>query len=114
MDQVNLYVSGRVWLEPEIIKLFASNNYSRIHWEQRLILRKPVAQWLHSFYTGHEKPYPMKVSTLKKLSEAATKTLSSFRSALRKSLDYLVEIGFLVEYRIDSKTDLGCFCPHPQ
>ena len=95
-----------VWLEPEIIKLFSSDSYSRIHWEQRLSLRKPVAQWLHSFYTGHERPFPMKVSTLMTLSDTAAKTLSSFRTALRRSLDDLVSLGFLENYFIDPDTDL--------
>ncbi len=95
-----------VWLEPEIVKLFLSDDYSRIHWEQRLVLKKPIAQWLHSFYTGHEKPFPMKVATIMLLSEAATKRLASFRETLKKSLDDLVKIGFLVDYWIDPETDL--------
>lgn len=95
-----------VWLEPEVIRLFHSNDYSRLEWEQRLTLKKPVAQWLHTFYAGHAKPHPMKVATIMGLCDAATKKLSSFRGTLCKSLDDLVKVGFLESWTIDSASDL--------
>ncbi|MDH5327673.1 MAG: plasmid replication initiator TrfA [Gammaproteobacteria bacterium] len=89
-----------VWIEPEVIKLFDSEDYSQLHWEQRLKLKKPVAQWLHSFYTSYEEP--MEVKSIMKMSEAATKKLSVFRATLKKSLDDLVKVGFIKGYEIDA------------
>ena len=90
-----------VWLEPEIIRLFGADDYSRLHWEQRLQLKKPVSQWLHSFYAGHREPHALKVTTIMQLCGSSTRSVSSFRGALRRALDDLVRVGFLVEWRID-------------
>ena len=91
-----------IWIDPEILNLFNATAYSRIEWEQRLELKKPLEQWLHSYYFTHRDPYPMKVKTIHELCGSTAKNLSSFRQKINESLRTLKEIGFLSEWWIDN------------
>ncbi len=92
----------RVWLEPEIVKLFSliGSMYTKIHWEQRSKL-KPLAKWLHSFYSSHAEPSPVPVYKLMKLSGSKAKAIRHFRENLRNSLLELCQIGFAEDFFID-------------
>lgn len=92
----------RVWLEPEIVKLFDGMKYSKIMWEQRKILN-PLAKWLHAYYSSHAEPFPVKVATLRDACGSKMKTEKHFKAALRRALQDLVSIGFLREYWVDMK-----------
>lgn len=90
-----------VWLEPEIIKLFGPSAYTQVWWEQRLRLRSALAKYLHSYFSTHEAPYPLKVETLKGLTGSRAARLTDFRKALRVALQQLVNEGFLDVWAID-------------
>jgi TrfA protein. len=90
-----------VWLEPEIIKLFGPSAYTQVWWEQRLRLRSALAKYLHSYFSTHEAPYPLKVETLKGLTGSRAARLTDFRKALRVALQQLVAEGFLDAWTID-------------
>lgn len=92
----------RIWLEPEIIKLFEGMKYSKIIWEQRKTLN-PLAKWLHAYYSSHADPYPVKVTTLREACGSKMQTEKHFKLALRRALQSLVSSGFLKEYWIDMK-----------
>jgi len=94
-----------VSLEKNIVKLFAPDAYSLIHWQTRLDL-PPLAKWLHSFYSTHRDPFPHKVETLHKLTASGSKGLPQFRQKLKAALVQLVDCGFLLGARIDPKSDL--------
>lgn len=85
-----------VWLEPEVIKLFGSlgKMYSKIQWEQRKKL-KPLAKWLHAFYSSHAEPEAIHVLRLMTLSGSKAKHLKHFKENLREALIELIQIGFL-------------------
>lgn len=95
----------KVSLEKNIVKLFDPTAYSLIHWNTRLSL-SPLARWLHSYYSTHKEPFPVKVNTLHKLTASKAKELRTFRAKLKLALTTLVEKGFLLHARIDPKSDL--------
>lgn len=89
-------------LSRELTKLFTPDGWTAINWNQRLQLRsKQLAQFLHGYFSTHEKPYPIKISTLKDLSGSVDKQPASFKRQLQKALDSLMAIGFLESYSID-------------
>ena len=92
----------RVWLEPEIIKLFEGMKYSKIMWEQRKKLN-PLAKWLHAYYSSHAEPYPIRINTIQQACGSKMQTEKHFKLALRRALESLVLIGFLQTYFIDAK-----------
>jgi len=47
-----------------------------------------------------------KVETIKTLCGSRIAVLATFRYKLRESLALLVEVGFIVSYEIDSRTDI--------
>lgn len=47
---------------------------------------KPLALWLHGFYSSHAKPYAVKVETLHTLSGSGTHQLWKFKQNLKAAL----------------------------
>lgn len=87
----------KVILEDHIIRMFANKEQcSKIVWEQRIQLR-PLAKWLHAFYSSHRDPYPLKVSTIHAACGSKMKKMKHFKPALNDSLQELKKIGFLEE-----------------
>lgn len=53
----------KLQLSRQLVRLYSQSTW--IDWEQRLQLRrKPLAQFLHGFYSSHKAPYPVKLATL--------------------------------------------------
>ncbi len=99
-DEVNKVYSLR--LNRDLICLYGDTQYTAIDWDQRLELRrKPLAQFLHGYYSSHCHPYPVKIETLSQLSGSRNRQLSDFKRKCKSALDTLVAIGFLLSYKID-------------
>ncbi|TKD45996.1 plasmid replication initiator TrfA [Azotobacter chroococcum] len=85
----------QVWvivLNPKLHALYATDQFTQVDWSVRQALDgKPLAQWLHSFYASHAKPYPMRIETLLQLSGSENSELRSSRQKLRKALDAVID-----------------------
>jgi hypothetical protein len=93
-DDTGLYV---VKFNQDFGKLYATGHTS-IDWEERKSLGKNnLAKWLHG--------YPYKVETLQRLCGSTT-VRRDFRRKLKEALPKLVDIGTIVSWEIDAKTDL--------
>lgn len=95
--------SWKVWLEPEVVKLFAKlgETYTKIDWDQRKQL-KPLAKWLHAFYASHENPLPISLEKIMQLSGSKTKNIKHFKPRIRSALLELVKVGFIqADFYID-------------
>jgi hypothetical protein len=80
----------KLTLNPDLVKLYGWNDWTAIDWKQRQSLRsKPLALWLHGFYSSHAQPFPMKIETIQQLSGSATKRLAKFRENLKLALAHL-------------------------
>jgi TrfA protein len=91
-----------VVMSRELTRLFAPDDWTAINFDQRLQLRsKLLAQFLHGYYSSHEKPYPIKISTLRELSGSVNKQPASFKRQVKTALDTLTKIGFLEGYSVD-------------
>lgn len=86
----------RVWLEPEVVKLFGAlgRSYTKVDWDQRLQLN-PLAKWLHSFYSSHSEPEPVHIAKLLDLCGSKSQSLRHFKANLKLSLIELVTVGFI-------------------
>lgn len=89
----------QIWVAPEMRLLFAEDNVTRVHWEQRKALPSGIASKLHGYWSTHQKPYPVKVETLQRLcgSEMPPK---NFKQQTVEALEALVEVGFLHGWEI--------------
>lgn len=95
----------KVWLEPELIKLFGDVNYTLVDWRMRMSIRKPMTKKLFTFYYTHRDPIGYKVASIKRIIGSSAARLSTFRTQLRESLQELVEIGMATGWSID-KNDI--------
>ncbi len=84
-EETKLYV---IRLDPRLKALFARDQFTMIEWAVRHELDgKPLAQWLHGFYSSHAKPFPIRIETLHQLCGSEAKRLSDFKIDVRRSLD---------------------------
>jgi len=82
--KTNEYV---IVLNEKLINLFAPNQFTKVEWSiRRALSRKPLAQWLHGYYSSHAKPYPITIETLRNLCGSETEELWKFTQTLRRAL----------------------------
>jgi hypothetical protein len=58
-----------------------------------------IASKLHSYWSSHRDPYPVRVETLQKLC-GSMMDLKHFKAKLSSALDQLVKIGFLTKWTV--------------
>jgi hypothetical protein len=92
-----------IYLEPEVIRLFSGDDYTRLGVELRQKLKLELSKWLYNYYHTHAEPFPYSVATIHRLCGSQAKQLFHFRANLRKALEELKSIGFLKDWRIDEK-----------
>ena len=96
--------SFTVEINRQLIKLF-TRGYTVIQWKQRRALaKKPLAQHLHAWICSHERPYPVTVEFLRKLTGSDTKALYKFRQLLKTALNAIQATGAIHAWEID-RTD---------
>lgn len=79
-------------LNPKLCDLFVQGAFTRIDWDVRRSLSgKPLAQWLHGYFSSHAKPYPVSIATLLRLAGSNDKSASSGEQNLRRALDALAQ-----------------------
>jgi len=79
-------------LNPKIRVLFEHDQFTQIDRAVRRKLDgKPLAQWLHSFYASHAKPYPVSIAKLRELSGSEAGEVWKFRQTARAALDDLAD-----------------------
>ncbi len=94
--------TGKYSLEinPKLKALYDAG-FTQIDWQQRQALRgKPLALWLHGFYSSHAEPYPVSVEKLMEWSGSTTKRLRRFKEALVKAFKELKAIGAILDFEI--------------
>ena len=89
-ENSNQYI---VILNPKLILLYDTNEWTKLESNIRIALKgKPLALWLYGYYSTHTEPYPIKVSTLYKLSGASHSELRFFKRDLLKACTNITEV----------------------
>lgn len=84
----------------DLAKLF-DRGFTQVDWQQRRLLRrKPLAQWLHLYYSSHAKPHAVSVTWLRDKSGSKTASLRAFRQNLRAALDEIQKVGVVASWEI--------------
>lgn len=77
-------------LNPKIASLYNDDGWTGQDWEQRQRLQgKPLALWLHGFYSTHSHPFDYKIETLWKLCGSEAKELKEYKRTLSENLPHL-------------------------
>lgn len=95
----------KVSLFPKIKVLFEPTNFTYLQWQDRKkLLRAPLAQWLHSYFSTHAKPFPISVDWVQEKSGHASSRRADFLRTLRKAIDVLQEkLDWQVEWTEDDR-----------
>lgn len=98
----------RKWMvrfEPMIAELFHEDTVTFLAWEQRRQIgpRATLALWLHSYFTSHRDPLPISVQKIHELCKSDEKELRFFKRRVKAALERLIEIEFLITYKIDGE-----------
>lgn len=81
-----------ICLNARLRGLLMADQFTQVDWSIRRVLTgKPLAQWLHGFYSSHASPYPLRVDTLHRLCGSSAVLMSDFRKDLRRGLRFLEE-----------------------
>lgn len=88
----------RIHLSPGMKSLFEPSSFTMLEWEERKrLLRNPLAQWLHSYYSTHANPFNVSVGFLQKTTGQESARPRDFARALRVALGLLEkELGWSV------------------
>lgn len=71
-------------LDPSFVKLYRKNNWTKIEWRhRRRLLGKPLALWLHGFYSSQSEPVMMEVEHLRQFSGSSNKDEYDFKRKLK-------------------------------
>ncbi len=84
--------TGRYGLElnPKIANLYNDDGWTGQDWEQRKALKgKPLALWLHGFYSSHAKPFDYKIETIHGLCGSEAKDIYAFNQMIKEALNDL-------------------------
>jgi hypothetical protein len=77
----------KVTFAKEICDLFAPACWTQLEWQERMALKgKPLAQWLHSFYSSHAAPFPLSTAYLHEKTGSPRTVLRNFRGDLKNAL----------------------------
>ncbi len=80
----------KVTFASEIRTLFSPACWTQLEWNERMALKgKPLAQWLHSYYSTHASPFPVSVAFLHEKTGSPTKLLKHFKTELRNAFGHL-------------------------
>lgn len=77
-----------VVLNPKLCGLFESDQFTQLEWAVRQSLDgKPLAQWLHGFYSSHAAPLPISIAKLRELCGSEVTRTCDFKKKLIKALE---------------------------
>ncbi|MEB0079413.1 plasmid replication initiator TrfA [Pseudomonas sp. CCI3.2] len=105
-EDTNQYV---IRLNPRLCSLFVQGSFTRVDWNvRRSLAGKPLAQWLHGYFSSHAKPFPVRIDTLLRLAGSSDESASSGEQNVRRALDALAqasnENAQPLSYTIHNKT----------
>ena len=89
----------RIWVAPEMQILFGDQAFTLIDLGQRRSLPDGIASKLHSYWSSHRDPFPVKVETLQRLC-GSEMILKHFKAQLVNALGQLLVVGFLRSWEI--------------
>jgi hypothetical protein len=74
----------RVWIDPNLIVLFAGNTFTSHRWEVYRNL-SPVARRLADYIESHKHPFPLALDTFRDMCGSIDSTASSWRQTVKKA-----------------------------
>jgi len=97
----------RVWIDPNLIVLFAGHTFSSHSWEIYRDL-SPVARRLADYIQSHQHPYPLAAERFRKMCGSKDSNLRSWRQTVNKACREVQEAKIAVLVKLDGKDQICC------
>jgi hypothetical protein len=91
--------SYEVTVPEHILHLF-HEDHVLIDWDRRRRIRGRLAQWLQHYFAATTEP--VKVSTIRRLSDSQTRDVYRFRQAVKYALGELEQVGVISAWKIEA------------
>ena len=88
-------------VNPRLAGVYAAGWTAIDYQKRKKFRRKPLALWLHGYYSSHAKPFSVKVEYLYRLSGSRNKNIRDFKYQLKKALETLVTHGAIQNFSIE-------------
>jgi hypothetical protein len=97
----------RVWIDPNLIVLFAGNTFTSHAWGVYRNL-SPVARRLADYIVSHQYPYPLAVEKFRQMCGSTDKNIRSWRQTVKKACAELQEAKIATIATLDDKDQICC------
>jgi len=95
----------RMWIDPNLIYLFAGNTFTSHSWEIYRTL-SPVARRLADHIASHKHPYPLSLARFKGMCGSSDLSIRSWRQTVKKACSEVMETLLATRVNLEKKSDL--------
>lgn len=100
----------RMWIDPNLIFLFAGNTFTSHSWEIYRTL-SPVARRLADHIVSHKQPYPLNLERFKGMCGSSDSSIRSWRQTVRRACNEIVESLIATRATLDKSDLIVCIRP---
>lgn len=97
----------RVWLDPNLILLFAGNTFTSHSWEIYRDL-SPVARRLADYIESHKHPFPLTLAKFRQMCGSSDTTTTSWRQTVRRACAEVVEAKIADAASLNKNDQICC------
>jgi hypothetical protein len=97
----------RVWIDPNLIALFAGNTFTSHSWEIYRDL-SPVARRLADYIESHKHPFPITLTKFQKMCGSSDSKTTSWRQTVKRACAEVVEAKVAVAAALDKNDQICC------
>ncbi|MDD5112924.1 MAG: plasmid replication initiator TrfA [Methylobacter sp.] len=101
----------RVWINPNLILLFAGNTFTSHNWEVYRDL-SPVARRLADYIESHKHPFPLSLEKFRQMCGSIDAKTFSWRQTVRKACSEVQTAGIADNAFLAKDDKICCICGH--
>ena len=101
----------RVWINPNLILLFAGNTFTSHNWEVYRDL-SPVARRLADYIESHKHPFPLSLEKFRQMCGSIDAKTFSWRQTVRKACSEVQTAGVADNAFLAKDDKICCICEH--
>lgn len=99
----------RVWIDPNLIALFAGNTFTSHSWA---IYRKlsPTSRRLADYIESHKFPFALPLAKFKEMCDSGDAETSSWRQTVRRACAEVQKAKLVSAAKLDGEDNIVCYC----
>jgi TrfA protein len=99
----------RVWLDQNLIVLFAGNTFTSHSWAIYRDL-SPVARRLTDYIESHKHPFPLGLAKFRQMCGSSDGSATSWRQTVKRSCTEVEDAKIVTVARLDKNDNIFCIC----